>query len=245
MNRAKSKPKLHILIKLLTAFGALAVALFAALAAFALYNGWSAGNPPFEGLYVSRLVERNKGEAEGGIVFYGASNFTRWTEINADLSPYHVINNGFGGSNDKLLVEYADRLLLPYKPKIIFFQTGSNDYLDLEGSDEEKIRVCMEYKKQMFERFHAQMPEATFVVMSGLLLPGRSQFVGITRAVNEELRAFCGAENYMRFINADDMTYDGAAFNTNLFVGDGIHLNREGQRLWAQRILPLIAEPAD
>ena len=38
-----------------------------------------------------------------------------------------------GGSTDKLLVKYADKLLYPYNPKIVFFQTGSNDYVSLSG----------------------------------------------------------------------------------------------------------------
>lgn len=49
----------------------------------------------------------------GEIVFYGASNFARWTEMETDLAPYPVQNHGFGGSADKDLMFYADRLLYP------------------------------------------------------------------------------------------------------------------------------------
>jgi lysophospholipase L1-like esterase len=225
-----------IVIALLIAIVALLVALLA------IGSGWRDGNGPFDGIFVSRLAKRNVDEPKGGIVFYGASNFTRWTEINEDLAPYHIINNGFGGSDDKRLVKYVDKLVFPYEPELVFFQTGSNDYLNIQGTDEERVKACMEYKKQMFESFHDRLPGAKFIVMSGLLLPGRSQYVGLTMKINAELEEYCDSLDYMYFIDAMDMTYNGASFRNDLFAGDGIHLNRDGQKLWAQRILPILGQ---
>jgi lysophospholipase L1-like esterase len=233
---------MRILKKVLRVFCFILLGLGVLFVVFLMIAGWHSGVGPFDSFYVSRLVERNTGEPEGGIVFYGASNFTRWTEVNSDLAPYHIINNGFGGSDDKRLVKYADRLLFPYDPGIVFFQTGSNDYLNLSGTDEEKVRICMDYKIKMFEDFHKKMPGAKFVVMSGLLLPGRSEFTGLTIAINEELKRYCDSVSYMYFIDANDMTYDGAEFDASLFVKDGIHLNREGQKAWASRMLPILEE---
>jgi hypothetical protein len=36
------------------------------------------------------------------------------------------------------------------------------------------------------------------------------------------------------------MTYDGENLDVSLFVGDGVHLNREGQKRWAERIVPVL-----
>lgn len=166
------------------------------------------------------------------IVFYGASNFRLWTEMENDLSEYKVQNHGFGGSTDKDLVERADTLLYPYAPTVVFFQTGSNDYVSLDGTDEEKVEVCMAYKKFMFETFHEKLPEAKFVVMSGLLLPGRSQYTALTQKINDALEKLCAEYDYMTFVDAEEMTFDGSAYRSELFIKDGIHLNHEGQLLW-------------
>lgn len=56
-------------------------------------------------------------------------------------------------------------------PAIVFFQTGSNDYVSLKGTAAEKVAACMDYKKQMFAEIHKQLPVAKLVVMSSLLLP--------------------------------------------------------------------------
>lgn len=93
-----------------------------------------------------------------------------WTEMENDLFNYRVHNHGFGGCTDHDLVQYADKLFYPYDPEIIFFQTGSNDYVSLKGTDEEKVKVCMDYKKKMFNEIHEKLPNAKLVVMSGLLV---------------------------------------------------------------------------
>lgn len=204
-------------------------------------TGYEIGWGPFRGLFKGfedevRAIEAKYStlESKHEIVFYGASNFRLWTEMENDLAGYKVQNHGFGGSTDKLLVQFADRLLYPYEPKIIFFQTGSNDYVELPGTDAEKIEACMAFKREMFARFHEQLPEAQFVVMSGLLLPGRSQYTALTQEINRQLQALCEEHaSYMRFVDAEAMTYDGERYAEELFVSDMIHLKHDGQLLWS------------
>lgn len=123
-----------------------------------MYVGW--GPFAFMQFDHEEKVILQKYDAEtrkGEIVFYGASNFRLWTEMDNDLSEYKVQNHGFGGSTDRDLVERADTLLYPYAPAVVFFQTGSNDYVSLGGTDEEKVQVCMEYKEFMFKTFHERL----------------------------------------------------------------------------------------
>ena len=216
----------------------LGAAVLASLIGLAI-TGYEIGWGPFKGLFkgfeneVAAIEQKyNAEERKGEIVFYGASNFRLWTEMENDLAAYRVQNHGFGGSTDKLLVQYADRILYPYEPAVVFFQTGSNDYVAISGTDEEKVAQCMAYKREMFEAFHAALPEAKFVVMSGLLLPGRDQYRALTEQINAELKTLCKERDYMYFADASDMTWDGTNYRTELFIKDQIHLNHEGQLLW-------------
>jgi len=169
---------------------------------------------------------------QGYIIFYGASNFARWTKMAKDMPEYKVLNQAFGGSTDIDLVHFANEAVFPYNPAIVFFQTGSNDYVNLEGTDEERIEKCMNFKKQMFSAFHEIMPNTKFVVMSGLLLPGRSEYLELTQKINEELKQLADETDYIYFVDAADLTYDGTDFHEELFVKDLIHLNEDGQHLW-------------
>ena len=84
----------------------------------------------------------------------------------------------------------------------------------------------------MFESFHERLPDAKFVVMSGLLLPGRSQYTALTQKINDAIEELCAEYDYMTFVDAEEMTFDGSAYRSELFIKDGIHLNHEGQLIW-------------
>lgn len=224
---------------MLFSIGGLAAACLAGL----IITGWKIAWGPFAGLYdwdreVETVVKKYPAEErKHEIIFYGASNFRMWTEMENDLIDYKVQNHGFGGSTDQLLMEYADKLLYPYEPDIVFFQTGSNDYVSLSGTDEEKVTACMEYKFEMFQTFHERLPETKFVVMSGLLLPGRSEYTALTQRINKELKRLCSEKEYLYFVDAEELTYDGINYESDLFIKDGIHLNHEGQLLWMKNYI--------
>ena len=227
---------------------ALAVLGVASLAGLAI-TGWKIGWGPFSFLHtwdadVEKIQQAYPAEEnQNGIIFYGASNFRMWTEMEQDLPEYRVQNHGFGGCTDQDLVHYADKLLYPYHPDIVFFQTGSNDYVSLKGTDEEKVAACMDYKKQMFAEIHRQLPNAKLVVMSGLLLPGRSEYRELTEEINKALETLCAETDYLWFVDASAMTWDGQCYAEELFIKDGIHLNHEGQLLWMRDyIRPMIEE---
>ncbi|WP_455616951.1 GDSL-type esterase/lipase family protein [Eisenbergiella sp.] len=198
---------------------------------------------PLKHLAISKIEKKYPvDEHQGEIIFYGASNFARWSEMETDFEDYNVQNHGFGGSTDTDLMKYAPEILYPYQPKIVVFQTGSNDYIQEKGTDEEKVIKCMERKEKMFDMFHSELPEAQFIIMSGLLLPGRSEYLEITKEVNKQLRELCERYDYMTFVDASDLTYNGEEYNESLFVNDGIHLNSEGLRQWGDSYIALSLE---
>lgn len=82
----------------------------------------------------------------------------------------------------------------------------------------------------MFDTFHEKCPNAKFVVMSGLLLPGRSEYRELTQMVNDELEEYCNTKDYMYFVDSEDMTYQNGEYREDLFIKDGIHLNHAEQR---------------
>ncbi len=127
-------------------------------------------------------------------------------------------------------------------PAIVFFQTGSNDYVSLKGTAAEKVAACMDYKKQMFAEIHKQLPVAKLVVMSGLLLPGRSEYRELAEEINRALAALCEKTDYIWFVDASAMTWDGQCYADELFIKDGFHLNHEGQLLWMRNYIRPVIE---
>lgn len=221
---------------------AICLSVFIGLFVTGLSIGWG----PFSFLYWPKEVRRAKKENpyndyQDGVVFYGASNFRLWKEMKDDLSGYPVANCGFGGSTDKLLMKYADELLYPYNPKVIFLQTGSNDYPGETGSPEEVAERILSTKLAMYEEFHENLPKAHIYVMAGILMPGRSEYTEIVKLVNQELRELSEGTDYLTFIDSESLTYQGGQYVEEYFIKDGIHLTHEARLIWAKEyIIPAL-----
>ncbi|MDR1387894.1 MAG: GDSL-type esterase/lipase family protein [Propionibacteriaceae bacterium] len=233
-SRSPGRPRLRRALKItglsLAGLLALLTALVYWLAGFWLW--------PTEGLWARHLASTFSDREPGEVVFYGASNFRLWSDLETDLAPYRVQNHGIGGSTDQDLIEYADRLLYPFEPSVVFIQTGSNEYvlgLSVEQVERNKI--------DMYQQFRDRLPDTTFVVMSGLPLPGRAEHWDQIQEVNAFLAEYCADHERMVFIDATAwLTTPEGDFRPELFRFDGVHLNAAGQKIWAQPMLRVLAD---
>ena len=199
-------------------------------------SGWKAGWEPGKEIFTGyekevEAIERKYPAASsaGCTVFYGASNFRMWKNMDRDLADFKTQNHGFGGATDVLLMHYAERILLPYGPSIVVVQSGSNDYMGLTGSLKEKAETSIALKTRMYDYFHSALPSARILALSALLMPGFAQATELSLLINARLKEMCGEQSWMSFIDADGLTFDGSTYRTELFKSDGIHLNRDGQ----------------
>jgi lysophospholipase L1-like esterase len=208
------------------------------LAAATVTGGAALGVGPLAMLRVLRMRVRDDPRRRSGeIVFYGASNFTLWFSIADDLARFRVVNHAFGGSTDADLRRWAGLLLLPYDPAIVVLQTGSNDYAGLSGTLEEQVDRVLREKRAMLAAWCAALPRTRFVVLSGLLLPGRASFVGLTRALNAGLARLADEMPTVTYVDAEALTLRGGRPDPSLFIRDGIHLTGAARRRWADEFI--------
>lgn len=191
---------------------------------------------PFGHLAVGPVLRKYSPDRKGEVIFYGASNFRLWLEMEEDLAPYREQNHGIGGATDVTMMRFAGELVFQYQPAALFFQTGSNDYA--LGMTVEQVK---ENKKKMYQEYRDRLPGVPLVVMSGLPLPGRPEFWPQIDEVNRFLEGYCALYPDMYFADATGilMTADGK-FRPELFKPDQIHLNHEGQLVWAGLIKEML-----
>ncbi|MBR6323043.1 MAG: carboxylesterase family protein [Lachnospiraceae bacterium] len=206
---------------------------------------WS--RDPAEQEAVVRLIEAQYPPSEGAVIFYGPSNITFWYSLEEDMKPWKAENHGMGGCIDDDMIAYAPRLLYPYKPAAVFFQTGSNDI-----ASGIPLETILENKRKMYALFLENMPDTQLIVCSGLPLPGRTQFWDATVKTNELLRKMCEETDRMTFMDATDVmltdegpdvlrTSDGRYFNLALYRMDRIHLNKRGHDVWTAKMKETLA----
>ena len=71
--------------------------------------------------------DRTAPPPQDAILFIGSSIFRQWTNVKEQMAPLPVFNRAFGGSRTWEVLHYMDKIVLPYRPRIIVYYTGSND----------------------------------------------------------------------------------------------------------------------
>ncbi|MEP7339710.1 MAG: hypothetical protein ABI977_18375, partial [Acidobacteriota bacterium] len=61
---------------------------------------------------------------KGAILLVGDSQFFRWKTLQEDLPDYTIINRGIDSFQFSDILNFFDRIVLPYKPRMIVLHVG-------------------------------------------------------------------------------------------------------------------------
>lgn len=169
------------------------------------------------------------------ILFVGSSSIRMW-KTHESFPQWPVVNRGFGGSHISDVVHFADRIVLPYAPKLIVFYAGDNDV----GGGKSASRVLCDYKR-FVELIQAKLPDTGIVFIgikpSGLrwsLWPEMNKANNLIEAFSEKSGRLFFADLGTPLLGADGKPDDG------LFRDDRLHLNAKGYRIWTGTLRPII-----
>ncbi len=216
-----------------------ALAAFAALITAALraadpaphdFAKWEKAIAAFE------AEDRANPPAKGGILFTGASTITRWKSLPQDFPQHHVLNRGFGGSEIEDVTHFADRVVFPYAPRMIFFRSGGNDIF--RGKTPER---AFEDFKTLVALVHSRLPKTEIVFISQNPTVARESQWSKENALNTMVAKLGKKDPLVKFLDVSDMVLgpDGKP-RLELFVADKLHFNEEGYKLLAERVRPLM-----
>jgi lysophospholipase L1-like esterase len=170
----------------------------------------------------------------GGIVFIGSSTIRRWTTLPRDFPEQPVLNRGFGGSEIADSTYFADRLIVPYQPKMVFLRAGGNDIF--AGKSPEQ--VFADFKEFVTKIRHA-LPQTEILFIS--LSPSISRWSQASKekTLNEMVKAYAQTMPGVKYIETYDLPLglDGQP-RPELFVSDKLHFSPAGYKLLVERIRP-------
>lgn len=177
--------------------------------------------------------DRESPPEKGGILFVGSSSIRMW-DLNKHFPEHKPLNRGFGGSDVADSVHFADRIVLPYEPRLIVMYAGDND---IAGG-----KTACEVHAD-FQRFvgivHHKLPEARIVYIAIKPSIKRWNLVHRMRAANALIFASCAEDDLLEFVDIDTpmIGKDGRP-RPELFVEDGLHLSPAGYALWSELVKP-------
>jgi lysophospholipase L1-like esterase len=180
--------------------------------------------------------DRTNPPPKGAVLFVGSSTIRLWTTLALDFPEQRVINRGFGGSEIVDSTHFADRIVFPYAPKMIFFRAGGNDLWN--GKSPEAVVTDF---KDFAATIHARLPDTEILYISWAPTPSRWKQADKEKAVNEMVKEFTEKTPRVKYIEASDMTLgaDGKP-RPELFVEDQLHFNAEGYKQLAERVRPFL-----
>lgn len=219
-----------------------AAALFASLVSFAGEPAAIAVSKPhpFEkDIAAFEAQDKKSPPPEGAILFVGDSTFTRWKSIQDDLPEYTVINRGFGGSQMSDLLFYTERVVFPYKPRLIVVQEGGNDIHS--GKTPEQLLADI---KAFVTKVRTTFPDVPIAI--GSIVPNSARWseADVRRRANKMVKEYIATEKNVSFIDFFDafLGPDGKP-NDELFVADRMHPSASGYQLRAKLTKPFLGEP--
>ena len=174
---------------------------------------------------------------KGEILFIGSSSIRLW-KTSEDFPEFTIINRGFGGSQTADSVEFANRIAIPYAPRLVVLYAGDNDISS--GKSPEQV---LEDTKTFFAVLHEALPDTRIVYVAIKPSLARWRLVEKMRAANALIRAHCETDARLEFVDIDTpMLGDDGKPREELFIQDGLHLSREGYDLWNSIIRPYLRE---
>lgn len=171
-----------------------------------------------------------------GILFLGSSTLRLWTTIQEDFPGVHIINRGFGGSHIEDCIRYADRIVLPCKPKRILLYAGDNDLASGKTPDQ----VSADFRS-FVGRLFAGLPRVGIVFISIKPSSARVGLLTDIRTANSRIGAFVGSDARLKFADVfHPMLASSGAPRPDLFGEDGLHMNASGYQIWKRVLDPYV-----
>lgn len=175
---------------------------------------------------------------QNAIVLWGSSSFANWTKAAEMLAPNTLINRGFGGSTAAEAIYYFDRVVLPLKPKVVFYYEGENDIAAGFSVDS----VFANYLK-MVKLIKAKLPNTKFVALSIKYSPSRKYIREKQKLYNGMVRGFAKSDPNLGFVDITALQFrpDGN-IDSEMFTADSLHVSDAAYQKWAIRMKESLAK---
>ena len=180
--------------------------------------------------------DAQKPPPRNAVLFVGSSSI-RWWRTDQLFSEFPVINRGFGGAEISDLNYYLNRIVIPYKPKVVVFYCGGND---LHSGNKTPEQVFNDFNS-FVAGVHGALPKTRIIFMS--LKPGPSSWNSrqLEYEVNDRVKAFCEKHENLFYVDvATGMLNPKGVPDPNDYQKDGVHLTYRADIKWAQLLRPTL-----
>jgi len=181
-------------------------------------------------------ADRTSPPAPGGILFTGSSSIRLWTTLQDDFRGLPVLNRGFGGSQIREVTGFADRIVIPYRPRLIVFYCGSNDIVAGRA-----VPDVVEDLRGFVATVHAKLPKSRVIFIANAPNPARWHLKDAWIDLNARIKAYTGTDPRLTFVDIWPAMLDASGQpRPELFVEDRLHMSAQGYAIWTRVLRPVV-----
>jgi len=171
------------------------------------------------------------------VLFIGSSSIRKWTSLAQDFAGTPVINRGFGGSEVRDSTFYADRIVVPYKPREVVFYAGDNDL-----NSGRSVQQVVDDTFAFIGRIRRDLPGVRVVYISIKPSPSRIELLPKIRQANAQIAQRAAQLQGVHYVDVFTpmLTADGQ-LRPELFEADMLHMKPQGYALWTKLLTPYVA----
>jgi lysophospholipase L1-like esterase len=171
------------------------------------------------------------------VLFVGSSSIRLWTTITTDFPGVPTINRGFGGSVIADSTYYADRMIVPYHPRLIIFYAGDNDIA--EGLTPQQVIADF---KAFVARVRRDLPNVAIAYLSIKPSVARVAMWPQMRAANDGIAHWTRTQKDVTFVDLTAKMLDAQGKpRSELLREDGLHMRPAGYAIWIDALKPVLA----
>ncbi|OPZ27957.1 MAG: GDSL-like Lipase/Acylhydrolase [Lentisphaerae bacterium ADurb.BinA184] len=184
-------------------------------------------------------ADERQAPPRGAIVCVGSSSMGGWhPTIQRDLAPLTIVARGFGGSTMNDALHYADRIVLPYKPRAVVVYEGDNDVAQRVSP-----QTIADTFQAFVEKVHKELPECRIYFLSIKPSIMRWNMWPKMKEANDLIAARCADDKRLTFVDvASGMLNEDGTPRHELFKEDGLHMTGAGYVVWRDALRPVLMQ---
>ncbi len=187
-----------------------------------------------------RQADKQNPPAKGQILLIGSSSFTRWTDVASYFPDRKILNRAFGGSSLPDVIRFVDDVVTPYSPKQVVIYCGENDFA---GNPKLAAYVVANRFKHLFYEIRRRFPEVPIAYVCMKPSPSRWYMRAKFVAGNHWISEFLSSQKKAAFIDVwSSMLDERGRPKASIFVGDQLHMNASGYKIWQPIIERVLAK---
>ena len=173
--------------------------------------------------------------APGQVLFVGSSTIVGWNLARC-FPGLPALNRGFGGSQVADSVAFAERIILPYRPRVIVFYAGGNDLAAGKSP-----AVIADDVAQLLAKIRAKLPYTRFVWIPIKATPSRWNLRPLEVDTNARVAHLLSQDWASDVLEVDSYTIgaDGLP-RRDVLKPDMLHMNDLGYDLMSRALLPYL-----